>query len=300
MKLYTYRESENGPDRLAASLDGRTIYPLEALGLRFYTMNELIAAISPDVLALLAARLCAPAPCQPLDWDKVHHCAPIPHPIQDIICLGVNYRDHAEEADAYNPDAFTHESGKPVFYAKRVNESNRDGGIVPIYPGLVTSLDYEVELGVIIGKTAWRVPRERVREYIFGYTIVNDLSDRILQTEHKQWFFGKSLDGYAAMGPCIVTADEFAWPPKLHLSCTVNGEVRQDSNTAYMLHGIDKIIADLSDGMTLHPGTVISTGTPAGVGMGLKPPRFLKPGDVVVCSVEGIGTLTNHIALADA
>ena len=157
------------------------------------------------------------------------------------------------------------------------------------------SLDYECELGVIIGKDAFQVSKEDVADYIFGYTIVNDVSARNLQTRHKQWYFGKSLDGFTPMGPCIVTADEFAFPPKVGISCLVNGEVRQDSNTGNLIAGIAEIISMLSEGMTLQAGTIIATGTPAGVGMGMVPPTFLKEGDVVECRIEGIGVLRNVI-----
>jgi 2-keto-4-pentenoate hydratase/2-oxohepta-3-ene-1,7-dioic acid hydratase in catechol pathway len=159
----------------------------------------------------------------------------------------------------------------------------------------VDSLDYECELGVIIGKDAKNVKTEDAAEYIFGYTIVNDVSARNLQTRHKQWYFGKSLDGFTPIGPCIVTADEIPFPPKLKITATVNGELRQDSATDLLITGIPEIIAELSSGMTLLPGTIIATGTPSGVGMGFDPPKFLKSGDVVECAVEGIGTLRNIV-----
>jgi 2-keto-4-pentenoate hydratase/2-oxohepta-3-ene-1,7-dioic acid hydratase in catechol pathway len=160
---------------------------------------------------------------------------------------------------------------------------------------MVDSLDYECELGVIIGRDARNVPREDVSDYIFGYTIVNDVSARNLQTRHKQWYFGKSLDGFTPMGPCIVTADEFSFPPELGISCLVNGEVRQDSSTRNLIAGIPEIISMLSEGMTLQAGTIIATGTPAGVGMGMTPPTFLNEGDVVECRIEGIGSLRNVV-----
>ena len=157
------------------------------------------------------------------------------------------------------------------------------------------SLDYECELGVIIGKDAKNVQKDEVQDYIFGYTIVNDVSARNLQTRHKQWYFGKSLDGFTPMGPCIVSADELEFPPKKKIACRVNGQVRQDSSTANLITGISDIIVMLSEGMTLKAGTVIATGTPAGVGMGMTPPTFLKPGDVVECEIEGIGVLRNYV-----
>ena len=132
-------------------------------------------------------------------------------------------------------------------------------------------------------------------DYIFGYTIVNDVSAREVQTSHKQFYFGKGLDGFTPIGPCITTADEIAFPPALRISSRVNGELRQDSTTDLLITGIGEIIQELSSGMTLLPGTIIATGTPAGVGMGFDPPKFLKPGDVVECTIEGIGTLRNTV-----
>ena len=157
-------------------------------------------------------------------------------------------------------------------------------------------MDYEAELAVIIGKDAKSVPISEVKNYIFGYTVINDVSARTLQTRHKQWYFGKSLDGFLPMGPCIVTAEEFPYPPRLSIQSRVNGELRQDSSTELMIFGIDHVVSELSAGMTLKAGTIIATGTPAGVGMGFDPPRFLKPGDVVECSIEGIGTLVNRVS----
>ena len=140
------------------------------------------------------------------------------------------------------------------------------------------------------------MPREQVKDYIFGYTIMNDVSAREVQTGHKQWYFGKSLDGFTPLGPWILTVDAVEFPPKLSIQSRVNGELRQDSNTELFIHGIEDVICELSSGMTLKAGTIIATGTPAGVGMGFEPPRFLVPGDVVECIIEGIGTLRNTVA----
>ena len=135
----------------------------------------------------------------------------------------------------------------------------------------------------------------QVKDYIFGYTIINDVSARTLQTQHKQWYFGKGLDGFLPMGPCIATVDELQYPPHVQIQSRVNGELRQDSNTRLLIFDIDHIVSELSQGMTLKAGTIIATGTPAGVGMGFDPPRFLKPGDVVECTIEGIGTIANKV-----
>ena len=219
--------------------------------------------------------------------------SPIPRPRQDVVCLGANYLAHGKEMwEAGKRDvALNHPD--PIFFAKRVSRANDPDGVIPIYPDLDTNIDYEVELGVILGRDAKNVRKEDAADHIFGYTIVNDVSSRGTQGKYTQWYFGKSFDGYTPIGPCIVSADEFAFPPALRLTCRVNGEVRQDSNTELMITGIAETIAILSRGMTLLAGTVIATGTPNGVAAGMKPPKFLKDGDVVECEIEGIGVLRN-------
>ena len=230
-----------------------------------------------------------------IPFSAVKLLAPIPVPRQDIICLGINSMEHAEESARYKKEAFGGERPFAVYFSKRVNRAVEDGGYIESHSDLADSLDYECELAVVIGKECRNVAKEEVREYILGYTILNDVSAREIQTRHKQWYFGKSMDGFTPMGPWIVTADEFSFPPKLAIQSYVNGELRQDSNTEKLIFGIDHVISELSAGMTLKAGTVIATGTPAGAGMGFVPPRFLKPGDVVSCKIEGIGTLTNTV-----
>lgn len=226
--------------------------------------------------------------------ESVHLLAPIPCPNQDIICLGLNYADHVSEAKKFDA-SFDSNKAKAVYFSKRASYCPGHGGEIPSHSHLTCKLDYEVELGVIIGKDAFRVSYEETEDYIFGYTIINDVSAREIQTEHTQWYFGKSLDGFTPMGPCIVTKDEVSYPPKLEIKSFVNGELRQNSTTDNLIHDISEIISELSSGMTLKAGTVIATGTPEGVGMGMNPPAFLKPGDVVTCYIEGIGELKNTI-----
>jgi 2-keto-4-pentenoate hydratase/2-oxohepta-3-ene-1,7-dioic acid hydratase in catechol pathway len=230
-----------------------------------------------------------------LPLSEVTLLAPIPRPRQDVICLGINYHAHAEEAARYSAESFTKERPIPIYFSKRVTEAVAPNGFIESHPGLVERLDYEAELAIIIGKTAKNVKAEDAGDYIFGYTVLNDVSARVLQTTHKQWYFGKSLDGFTPIGPCITTADEIAFPPALKISATVNGELRQDATTDLLITGIPAIIEELSSGMTLLPGTIIATGTPAGVGMGFDPPKFLKAGDVVECTIEKIGTLRNTV-----
>ncbi len=264
--------------------DGAAVRPLP-----FADMNALIQAPRETLLAAVKDAAAA------LPLSAVTLLAPIPRPRQDVICLGINYKAHAEEAARYSSEAFTKERPIPIYFSKRVTEAVAPEGYIESHPGLVERLDYEAELAVIIGKTAKNVKAKDAADYIFGYTVLNDVSARVLQTAHKQWYFGKSLDGFTPMGPCIVTADEIAFPPALHITARVNGELRQDSTTDLLITSIAGIIEELSSGMTLLPGTIISTGTPSGVGMGFDPPKFLKPGDVVECAIEGIGTLRNTV-----
>ena len=269
-----------GEERVGALTEKGVVF------LPYPDMNALIESLPPATLTVTGT---------PVPLEDVTLLAPIPRPRQDIVCLGMNYRDHAKEAARYDADAFAKEKPAAVYFSKRVSRAGDPEGIIPRYEGLVERLDYEAELAVVIGRTARNVRAEEAGDYVFGYTVLNDVSARDLQTGHKQWYFGKSLDGFTPMGPCILTADEAAFPPALDISCKVNGELRQHSNTALLIHGVPEIIAELSAGMTLLPGTIIATGTPAGVGMGFDPPVFLNAGDVVECEIEGIGVLRNTV-----
>ena len=287
MKLVTYRE--NGAEQVGAlTKDGTAILPLPVPD-----MNTLIETMTLSQLS--SAVTAAEGSGASVALADVELLAPIPRPRQDVLCLGMNYKAHASEAAKYDADAFTKEKPAAVYFSKRVSEAVAPGGVIQSHQDLVERLDYEVELAVILGKTAKHVKAAEAGDYIFGYTVLNDISARDVQTGHKQWYFGKSLDGFTPMGPCIVTADEIAFPPALGISSTVNGEPRQDSNTSLFLKSIQDVLEELTAGMTLLPGTIIATGTPAGVGMGFDPPKFLKPGDTVSCTIEGIGTLTNPV-----
>lgn len=272
-------------------------HDLEKVGALTADETAILPLPYPDMLALLEVPLAQlqaeAASAEPISMKPL--CAPIPRPRQDVICLGINYKAHAEEAERYSSDAFKKERPIPIYFSKRVTEAVAPEGYIESHPGLVERLDYEAELAVVIGKTARNVAPEDAADYIFGYTILNDVSARLLQTRHKQWYFGKSLDGFTPIGPCITTADEIAFPPVLSISACVNGELRQNSTTDLLITGLADIIAELSSGMTLLPGTIIATGTPAGVGMGFDPPKFLKSGDTVECTIEKIGTLRNIV-----
>ena len=286
MKLVTYQYEGN--ERVGAlTADGAAILPLP-----YPDMNTLIESAS--FADLLSAASAAESSGASVPAAEAVLLAPIPRPRQDIICLGMNYRDHLTEAANYD-SAFAKERPVTVYFSKRVSQAVAPEGFIERHAGLTERLDYENELAVILGKTARDVKAADAADYIFGYTIVNDVSAREVQTAHKQFYFGKSLDGFTPMGPCITTADELAFPPALTLTTLVNGELRQNSNTSLLLNSIAEIIEELSSGMTLLPGTIIATGTPAGVGMGFDPPKFLKPGDVVECTIAGIGTLRNTV-----
>ena len=291
MKILTYK---HGGETAVGVLknDGSEVVPVNYLGCSAIDMNTFLDVQNEKKLEKLDRNK---ELMQGIPLDEVQILSPIPHPKQDIVCLGINYYAHAEEAVRFHDEAFGGERPVPIYFSKRINRALADGEEIDGHLDIVDSLDYEAELAVIIGKDARNVKPEEVFEYVFGYTILNDMSARNLQTSHKQWYFGKSLDDFTPIGPWIVTKDEFKNPPALPIRSYVNGELRQDSNTELMINGIEKVICELTQGMTLQAGTIIAMGTPAGVGMGFEPPRFLKRGDVVTCEIEGIGTMTNKI-----
>lgn len=271
----------------AVSADGgKNLYTLRQLGLPQKDMNEVICQ-KPQIVI--------PDDAVPVDKAKATLLAPIVHPMQDVVCLGINYDEHAAEAGRFSSEAFGGERPYTIYFSKRVSRAWATGEGISSYAGLVDSLDYECELGVILGDDVKGVSREDAENHIFGYTVINDISARNLQTRHKQWYLGKSLDGFTPMGPCIVTPDEIGDPHDLYIRSFVNGQPRQNSRTRFMIQTVAGAIAELCAGMTLQAGTIIATGTPAGVGMGMTPPCFLKPGDTVTCEIENIGILENPI-----
>ena len=292
MKFYTVLCT--GKEVTATAGKNGCLYSLKALGVQAETMNALIENWQnlcrqiKDGIEKVNADPDAYADQALTDYKIL---APIPEPKQDVVCLGVNYHDHKKEAAAGIDFVKTADT---IYFAKRVNRANDPEGLIPNY-NFVDSLDYEAELGVIIGKDAFHVTPEEAGAYIFGYTVINDVSARNVQKRHQQWYLGKSLDGYTPMGPCIVTADEIGDPHALDIRCYVNGELRQNSNTKYMITTVEEAISELSQGMTLQCGTIIATGTPAGVAMGMNPPVWLRSGDKVCCEIEKIGVLENFV-----
>lgn len=288
MKLVTV-VTEESKEEVGVLKEEGSVLLLKNAGFNYKDMNDLI--INADAKELDKIR---DAEGEVLKEGSYKIISPIPRPLQDVLCIGLNYKAHAAEAFNYS-DAFEVKREEPIFFSKRVSYSQGTDSVIPAHADITKKLDFENELGVIIGKNALNVSEEDAEKYVFGYTIINDVSARDLQTNHKQWYFGKSLDGFTPMGPCIVTADEIAYPPALHIHTKLNGETRQDSNTSLLIHGISEIISTLSKGMTLKAGTIIATGTPKGVLMGMGNPEFLKNGDVIDCAIDGIGNLVNVV-----
>lgn len=230
--------------------------------------------------------------CVPLKSIKL--LAPIPNPKRNVFCLGKNYVEHAKEikmtkiSDTGIPDF-------PIYFTKVASPAIGYGEQIKFSHEVTTQVDYEVELAIVIGKEGINIKPEQAEEYIFGYTIVNDVSARDLQGKHIQWFKGKSLDTFCPMGPYLVHKNEIPFPVELNIKCCINGELRQNSNTKNLIFDISYIISDLSKGLTLKPGDIICTGTPSGVGMGFEPPMVLKNGDFVECYIENIGRLCNSV-----
>lgn len=212
--------------------------------------------------------------------------APLAGP-RKIVCVGLNYQDHAEEAGLAIPE-------NPVLFAKFENSIVGPGDAIAI-PSFAKEVDFEAELGVVIGKRASVVDSQDALEYVLGYTCVNDVSAREIQFSDGQWIRGKTLDTFCPLGPWIVTTDEVPDPQALGIRCVVNGVVMQNSSTAQMARSVAELVSFISQGITLEPGDVIATGTPAGVGFTRKPPVFLQPGDVVRVEIDGIGVLENPV-----
>lgn len=220
--------------------------------------------------------------------------APIPRAPRNVFCLAQNYAGHARESAKARGRELTIPD-VPVFFTKATNTVVGPHGTIPSHRGVTSQVDWEAELGVVIGRRGADIDRTRALDHVFGYTVVNDVSARDLQVRHGQFFKGKSLDGFCPMGPVVVTADEFGDPQAKRVVCSVNGVVKQDGHTGDMIFPVDAIVEWLSRGLTLEPGDVIATGTPEGVGMGRTPPEFLQDGDLLETEIEGIGRLRNQI-----
>lgn len=220
--------------------------------------------------------------------------APIPRPPKNVLCLGLNYAAHAKESSAAKGDEFQAPEA-PVVFTKATSSVIGPYDDVLLDPRITAQLDWEVELAIVIGPGGAHIPEANAMDHVFGYTVVNDISARDRQFRHKQFYLGKSMNGACPMGPVLVTRDAVDDPDSLRLTCTVNGETKQDGNTRDLIFKIPQIVHLLSTIHPLEPGDVIATGTPDGVGFARKPPEFLAAGDEVVCSIEGVGSTRNRI-----
>lgn len=268
---------------------------LKNLERHYDSMAELVKNLGEDDAARLQEICREPENYRKYHLSDIKLCTPIEKFGNDIICLGLNYKEHVEETSRSFKDSSIKVPEAPVYFSKRADKPIGPDDFIDSHPDVTGQLDYEVELAVIIGKEGSNIPKDRVEEYIFGYTIMNDVSARDIQQKHVQWYRGKSLDTFTSFGPCVVYKDEIKFPVELNLCSRINGELRQSSNTKNFIFDISAVIHELSSGMTLRAGDVIATGTPSGVGMGFNPPRFLKKGDIVECEIENIGVLRNKV-----
>jgi 2-keto-4-pentenoate hydratase/2-oxohepta-3-ene-1,7-dioic acid hydratase in catechol pathway len=231
--------------------------------------------------------------------NGVQVLAPVDHPRRNIFCVGKNYAEHAAEFSKSGFDSSAkegeHAPEAPVVFTKPFTSVIGPGDAIPPHKDVVKQLDYEAELTVVIGKGGRGIRKADALAHVFGYTIVNDVTARDLQKLHRQWFLGKALDGFCPMGPYLVTADELD-AANLDVKCWVNGELRQNANTSQLIFDIPTLIETISAGIELQPGDLIATGTPAGVGIGFTPPKFLQSQDVVRIEIQGIGVLENKVA----
>jgi 2-keto-4-pentenoate hydratase/2-oxohepta-3-ene-1,7-dioic acid hydratase in catechol pathway len=269
----------------------------------FWAVEDLTGRYFPAMTDLIGvydsvkAKLTPKGPGRPMAEAEI--AAPLKPP-RNVMCVGKNYRAHAHEFTRSGFDSSAKDASEaiptaPIIFTKAPETVIGPGQDI-LYPtGLSEQIDYEAELGVVIGKPGKGISKAQALDHVFGYVIINDMTARDLQAKHKQWFIGKSLDTFCPMGPWLVTADEIE-VANLDVRCWVNDELRQDANTKDLIFDVPTLIETLSAGLTLLPGDVIATGTPAGVGIGFTPPRFLSRGDEVAIEITGLGRLSNRVA----
>jgi 2-keto-4-pentenoate hydratase/2-oxohepta-3-ene-1,7-dioic acid hydratase in catechol pathway len=279
MRLAAFRRQDGGPQ--CGVVRGEEIVSLTGAG-----FPDLLSVIrGGDAAVSKIAEWLSRGPRLPL--SSVRLLAPIPRPPK-LLCIGLNYRDHAAETNVPVPSV-------PTVFAKFPTAIIGPGDSI-VLPKSSSQPDYEAEFAFVIGKGGRHIPAERWAEHVFGYTMLNDVSARDYQKAVSQWTMGKNFDTFAPMGPYLVTRDEIADPHALDISLTLNGELMQSSNTRNLVFGVPDLIAFLSSVLTLEPGDVVSTGTPAGVGFVRRPPRYLQSGDETVVRVQGLGELRNPVA----
>jgi 2-keto-4-pentenoate hydratase/2-oxohepta-3-ene-1,7-dioic acid hydratase in catechol pathway len=298
MRFVTFSTSEQGPTILGLVVVGRTVIDLcRALAGTITVPERLIDYIAAGPALHESVRdAVAGAGAWPSDVAFPLADVTLRAPLRPgkIVGVGLNYVEHVEESSR-TLDTAKELPTRPVLFSKPGTAVVGPGEPIQHNGAMTQQLDWECELAVVMGQVARNVPEAQALDYVFGYSIVNDISARD-QRRSGQWFFSKGQDSYAPFGPMIVTTDEITDPHTLRLSLTVNGDQRQDGNSRHMLFKIPVLIADITSGVTLEPGDVIATGSPQGVGAAMDPPTFLQPGDVVACTIEGIGTLENPVA----
>ncbi len=295
--MYFLTYIHEGSERIGVlDPDTKRILPLSAVSEVDIpgTMLDFISSLNGEAIDIIKLYLTKGTGMdESLPLEAVTLCSPIPRPQRNIICLGLNYKEHvAESASVVDKQTLPQ---APVYFTKLATNVLGPDGEICSHRAVTKEVDYEVELAVVMGKDGTNIPRDQVEEYIFGYSVFNDITARDIQRRHGQWMKGKSLDTFSAMGPYLVHRCALPLPLELDISSRVNGELRQNSNTSQLIFDIPTIISELSQGVTLRAGDIIATGTPSGVAMGMNPPVYLQPGDVVECTVEGIGTLRNTV-----
>ena len=294
MKLLTFSNANGGP-RVGLADSGGTV------------VRDLSGTVPPGVTLLDVVRewdayepkLAAAEGLDEYPISEVTVHAPFPVPNRDIFCVGKNYSEHVKEfgRSGYDsPDRSEALPEAPVVFPKMTTSVTGPYDDIQPHSSITKELDYEAELGVIIGRGGRGITREDAFQHVWGYTIIDDFTARDLQRKHKQWLLGKSLDTHCPMGPFAVTRDEVADPAELQVQSWVNGELRQDGNVSDLIFDIPELIVTISAGITLQTGDIIATGTPVGVGIGFDPPRFMKSGDVIEVAIAGLGAQRNRIA----
>jgi len=283
---------DDGRGARLGALNGQMVADLASA-----TAHKDVLGVVQAGLGALAALKDAASKAPQIAVASVRLLAPIARPTRNIFCVGKNYHEHAKEfhASGFDSTSTSAVPDLPIVFTKAPSSVSGPGDEIPAWLDETNSVDYEGELTLVIGPGGRAISKAKALDHIFGYTIVNDVTARTLQSAHKQWFLGKSIDGFCPMGPSIVTADEIPDPTKLHLITKVNGEVRQDASVRDLIFDIPTLVETISKRITLAPGDLIATGTPAGVGIGFTPPKYLKKGDVVDVTIEPIGTLSNPV-----
>ena len=295
MLLVTF--SEDGRSRIGV-LDRQRNEVVDLQVAAYGLADTMPAFINQGQAALIRAREALDSDIGRIAIEQVSLQAPMPLPVRNIICIGKNYRTHVRELQSTglgSAEIVNDAPEKPIFFTKATTSVIGPDGAIPASLDPTASADYEGELAVVIGQGGHGITRDEAMQHVYGYTIINDVTSRRLQHDHQQWFLGKSLDGFCPMGPAILTADAVDDIGRLRIRTWVGDELRQDDVVANLIFDIPCLIETLSRTMTLVAGDIISTGTPAGVGMGLKPPRYLQHGDVVKVEIEPIGTLSNPV-----